>query len=262
MSLVLLQTDIVWENKSANFDRVRRLLEATAPSAGSLVVLPEMFATGFSLNVPVVADSPDQETVLFLCHQAKTYQSYFLAGLVSMDKTGLGRNQAVLISPDGKEILRYTKIHPFSYAHEDDYFLPGREIVLFDWAGFTVCPFICYDLRFPEIFRHAVGRGANLFVVMANWPKRRKRHWEILLSARAVENQAYVVGVNRVGRDPNLAYPGLSRMIDPEGNIIARAEGEESAITASLDLEKLLKYRERFPAIRDRRFDVHTHDGR
>jgi predicted amidohydrolase len=195
--------------------------------------------------------------VVFLSQQAKKYRCYFLAGLVTMDKTGLGRNQAVLVAPGGEEQLRYTKIHPFSYAHEDEYFLPGREVVMFEWAGFTVCPFICYDLRFPEIFRHAVGRGANLFVLMANWPRRRKRHWEILLSARAVENQAYVVGVNRVGRDPNVSYAGLSRIIDPEGKIIARAEGEESAITASPDLEFLQAYRRRFPAIRDRRFEIH-----
>jgi predicted amidohydrolase len=251
MNIIALQTDIVWEDKPANFDNVRRLIEAAAPAPGTLVVLPEMFATGFSLNVAAIAESPDHETDCFLAHTAREFKIHLLAGLVTMDEDGKGRNQAVLFDPDGTEKLCYTKIHPFSYAGETDHFVAGSEILLFEWAGFKVCPFICYDLRFPEIFRQAVCRGVNLFVVIANWPKRRKHHWEILLQARAIENQAYVVGVNRTGADPKVSYHGHSQIIDPQGRILARAAEEETVVTAEISLAELKVYRERFPALRD-----------
>lgn len=251
MNIIALQTDIVWENKPANFDKVRRLLASASPAPGDLAVLPEMFATGFNMNIPAVAESHNQATELFLAQTARDYQIFLVAGLVAAGTDNKALNQAVVFTPQGDLLLRYTKIHPFSYADEDKYFAPGHELTLFNWAGFTVCPVVCYDLRFPELFRLAVCRGADLFVVVANWPKRRKLHWETLLRARAIENIACVVGVNRVGSDPNVSYSGQSQIIDPHGKILALADDQETALVAAPDLDDLKKLRERFPALRD-----------
>ena len=123
----------------------------------------------------------------------------------------------------------------------------------FTHAGFTVAPLICYDLRFPEPFREAVRLGGEVLVVIANWPSARAEHWTALLAARAIENQAYVVGVNRVGRDPNGAYPGLSTMIDPKGRTIISANGQPTVLHADLDRQTLLDYRRSFPVLEDMR---------
>ncbi len=121
----------------------------------------------------------------------------------------------------------------------------------FAWGGFAVAPFVCYDLRFPEVFRVASRSGANLLVVIANWPAARGAHWLTLLAARAIENQAYGIGVNRCGRDPNAAYAGQSRILDPRGRVIAEAGGAVSVVEADLDLEALLTYRREFPVLAD-----------
>jgi len=126
---------------------------------------------------------------------------------------------------------------------------------MFAWQSFQVAPFICYDLRFPELFRASARRGAQLFAVIANWPLTRAQHWITLLQARAIENQAYVAGVNRCGRDPKLGYNGRSLIISPQGDILADAEDKECVISAELDLAGLLAWREKFPALQDMRPD-------
>lgn len=253
MNIVAVQTDIVWENKRANYDRVRRLLESAPPSAGDLVVLPEMFATGFNMEVEKIAEEAGGETETFLSTLSQEYRIFLLAGHVARGTDGKGLNQALYVNPQGEVQLRYTKIHPFSYAEEDKYFIAGHELMFFDWQGFRICPVICYDLRFPELFRQAVRKGTTLFVVIANWPTRRKLHWETLLRARAIENLSYVVGVNRVGSDPHVSYPGLSQIIDPQGKIVAHAEETEAVISATPSVDELRALRERFPALRDMR---------
>jgi predicted amidohydrolase len=148
-------------------------------------------------------------------------------------------------------VAKYRKMHPFSLGGENEHYAAGQDPVIFDWNGVKVCPLVCYDLRFPEIFRTAVVRGAEVFVVIANWPRARQRHWEILLKARAVENQAYLVGINRVGRDPNLKYRGGSLIVDPRGEVIAEGMEREVVIRAEIDPADLRDYRRRFPALRD-----------
>ena len=140
---------------------------------------------------------------------------------------GRGRNEAVVFNPEGKLICRYAKIHPFSFGGESKHYAPGTEIVSFQWHDFVAAPFICYDLRFPEVFRIATRRGAHLIAVIANWPAKRVSHWVALLQALAIENQAYVVGVNRVGNDPKLGYPGRSLIVDPQGEIVAEGSDRE-----------------------------------
>jgi predicted amidohydrolase len=214
-----------------------------------------MFASGFSMDVAKIAEGERAPTRTFLSQLAHEHEVYIVGGLVTADANGRGRNEAVVIDARGDEIARYHKIHPFSFGGETQRYSAGRDLVTFEaGGGFTIAPFICYDLRFPEIFRHAVRQGVNLFIVIANWPSPRVAHWTTLLQARAIENQAYVIGVNRCGRDPNLEYPGRSLIVDPRGEVVADASDKEAIVSATLDLPSLQSYRRQFPALADMRF--------
>lgn len=251
MKVYCCQLDIVWENKPANFQKVRSLLENTPPERGGLVVLPEMFATGFSMNVAQISEQDAPGAEEFIKDLALQFGVTVLGGVVNRGANGKGLNEALVISPEGKPLARYTKIHPFTMGKELENFSRGSSIERFEWGGLQVAPFICYDLRFPEIFRTAVRTGAEMFVVIANWPNRREQHWVTLLQARAIENLAYVVGVNRAGRDPNLVYPGRTMIIDPHGNIVADAGQAEGVISAEIDPEVVRHWRRDFPALSD-----------
>jgi predicted amidohydrolase len=251
MNVVCCQLDIIWENKPANHDKVRALIERAAPPRDSLLILPEMFSTGFSMNVAAVSESGARTTEDFLAATAVEYGLYVLGGVVVTTADRRGLNQCVVYSPGGRELARYSKMHPFTYGGETEHYSAGADTVVFGCGEFTVAPFICYDLRFPEVFRAAVRRGATLFTVIANWPAARAAHWTTLLKARAIENQAYVAGVNRCGRDPQLAYPGLSLIVDPRGEVIAEAGSQETTISARLELPALEAYRREFPFLND-----------
>ncbi|MEO7319558.1 MAG: carbon-nitrogen family hydrolase [Chthoniobacteraceae bacterium] len=251
MNVRAVQFDIAWEDKAANFARVRELLGDAPAAPGSLIVLPEMFATGFSMNLAVTRQTDAREDETFLGALAREHRSFVTGGVVSPAEDGRGRNESVTFSPDGKLLARYAKIHPFSLGGEAAGHEAGRDVVTFGCAGFTAAPFVCYDLRFPEIFRAAVKRGANLFIVIALWPVKRQQHWLTLLQARAIENQAYVIGVNRVGSEPQFTYAGRSVVVDPHGIIIADAGEQERVLHASLDLAAVEAWRRDFPALRD-----------
>ncbi|MEI6085553.1 MAG: nitrilase-related carbon-nitrogen hydrolase [Verrucomicrobiota bacterium] len=256
MNVAALQLDIVWENKTANYDKVRRLLTGIAP--GTIVVLPEMFATGFTANLALAEDTGESVAAI-----AKEYRVQILAGLVRRsggprsvvadfpDRRDGARpsNEAVLFDSLGREVARYAKMHPFQFAGES--VVPGTEPVVVDCGEFKLAPAVCYDLRFPEGFRASVKRGANLFAVLANWPTARLDHWLTLLKARAIENQSYVIGVNRCGTDPNHTYPGRSQIISPRGEVLADAGAGEGVVGAALDLAELRDYRQTFPVLAD-----------
>ena len=157
-------------------------------------------------------------------------------------------DRALVISPDGQEIGSYTKIHPFTFGGENQHYAPGGEVNIFEINGVKFCPFVCYDLRFPEIFRTAAVRGAEVFTVIANWPKARSAHWTALLQARAIENQAFVLGVNRTGKDPHLEYDGQSAIVAPLGETPSRANDEAGCVAATLDLANLKQWRKRVGA--------------
>jgi predicted amidohydrolase len=255
-NLFAVQLDIAWEDKAANFRNVRALLEATPPAAGSLVVLPEMFASGFSMNLAATRQGPEREDETFLAGLAREHGVFVVGGVVSPGAAEMGRNEAVAFSPDGALLARYTKFHPFSLGGEAQGHEAGREIATFAWGGFVVAPFVCYDLRFPEIFRAAARRGASLFVVMALWPVKRQQHWLTLLQARAIENQAYVVGVNRVGTEPGYTYAGRSVVVDPHGVIIADAGEREHVLATTIEAEVVAAWRRDFPALRDAHWEA------
>ena len=252
MTIVGLQFDIAWEDKPANFATVRRLLAQAAPQKGSLVVLPEMFATGFSMNVGLVVETYGGETEQFLGAMAKEYGVYLVAGAAMRGRDGRARNKALVFSPAGELLAFYAKMRPFTPGGESEHYVAGEHPVAFRWNEVTVSPFVCYDLRFPELFREtAAVQQPELFVVIASWPDKRIHHWAALLRARAIENQAYVIGVNRIGTDPYYTYTGRSIIVDPQGTILADAGNAEGVISAQLDLANLGKYREGLPFLAD-----------
>lgn len=251
MHVFACQFNISWEDKPANFATVRRMLDDSSPPPGSLVVLPEMFATGFTMNVDRVAEPDRGETHAYLAELASHWKCYVIGGVATRGATIKGRNEAVVFDVDGNEMGRYCKQQPFTLGGERDHYEAGHGHVLVKCGEFSVAPFICYDLRFPELFRPAVRDGAQVLVVIANWPRPRDAHWLALLKARAIENQAYVIGANRSGNDPRLAYRGQSLIVDPHGNALAEAGEAEQVLTANLDLKDLVDYRRKFPALAD-----------
>ena len=251
MRIYAVQHDIVWEDKQANFERVASMLEKAAPLPGSLIVLPEMFATGFSKNLPKTIEGKGGETEMFLKRMALLYQCCVMGGLVTNGDDKKGRNEALAISPDGQELARYTKIQTFTADGEHLVHEAGERVMTFQYGGFTIAPLICYDLRFPELARDAVKQGAELLIYIASWPISRAQHWLTLLQARAIENQAWVIGSNRSGRDPSLIYPGRSLVVDPFGLIITDAANRESVLEACIDVEVSRVWRSQFPALRD-----------
>ena len=181
----------------------------------------------------------------------RRYDITILVGLAERSVTGKGLNKAIVLNNRGERIAAYDKMHPFSLGDEPRYFDRGDQTVLFDWNGIRVAPFICYDLRFPEIFRDAVFKGADLICVIANWPSKRVHHWTTLLQARAIENQCAVVGVNRCGADPFHVYPGRTLIVDYHGDILSDAGAEECVVSATPDWTAQRDWRKSFPALED-----------
>jgi omega-amidase len=250
MTVVGLQTDIAWEQRRENFSRIEELLGVTEVATGSLLVFPELSTAGFTMNTTAVTEPRGGESEQFFSDLAKRHQSHVIAGIASQNENpALGANESVCFGPDGGEVARYRKRNPFALANEADHYPGGSKAVVFEMNGWKVAPLICYDLRFPEPFREATALGAELFVVIANWPVTRVDHWTTLLRARAIENLAYVVGVNRAGSDPHLSYPGASLIVGPKGEVLAQAGAEPCAIRADLDREALLQWRRDFPAL-------------
>lgn len=244
MNVLALQFDIAWENKEANFTTVRAMLQLERPPADSLVVLPEMFATGFSMNAEAIAEPYGGPTEQFLAALATEFNVWVLAGVAARGRDGHYRNKALAISPTGELAGFYAKMRPFTPGGEGQHYTAGKQPTAFHWGDCAVSPFICYDLRFPELFRRvAAAHRPELFAVIANWPEKRSAHWLPLLRARAIENQAYVIGVNRIGSDPCYRYSGHSAVIDPQGEIVADAGESAGVVKATLDLAALRQYR-------------------
>ena len=255
MKFYCVQMDLAWHDAAENRRRAQKLIGGAAPEAGSLVVLPEMFASGFTGDVAAATDSPRDETAAWCAALAAELDCTIVAGLVSTAPDGRGRNQALVCGPSG-EIGRYTKIHPFRLGGEADQFQPGeRPLVVEIGAGRSgtvrVAPLVCYDLRFPESFREAVLEGVDLFVVIANWPSKRQNHWQALLRARAIENQTTVIGVNRTGSDPNLTYAGGTGAYDHSGQAILAMDELPGVASATLDLAAQRQARRELPFLAD-----------
>lgn len=246
MKISLLQQPLVWMDGAANLRHFDLLLEQITGS--DLILLPEMFTTGFAMEA-AQQSLPEEEVVAWLRDKARQCDA-MLAGSAAIGGETGAVNRFLLVQPDGTA-HRYDKRHLFRMAQEHHHYRPGSERKIVEWRGWRILPQICYDLRFPVWSRNRNDYDLALFV--ANWPAPRSHHWQALLTARAIENQAYVAGCNRVGTDGNgLHYRGDSRIIGPQGETIASADPHQACcLEARLSLEALQEYREAFPAWRD-----------
>lgn len=248
MCFAAVQFDIAWEDKAANHATIERMLRDAKIEPKTFVLLPELGDTGFSLNVDGIADDRSLTWAIGL---AKSLGIYLQHGFATRGPDGKGRNCAAIIDPSGKVLGMYEKVHPFSYGKEGFHYTGGNHIVLAHCDQAVVCPMICYDLRFPELWRQGAMRGAQVFTIGACWPQARQHHWRSLLIARAIENQAFVVAVNRIGADPNVKYAGGSMIVSPKGDILAEAADQATVLTANLEMKVLSAWRQEFPALRD-----------
>lgn len=253
MKVAAVQHDIEWENPEANFELLAPKVAQAAADGARLVVLAEMYSTGFSMAVDRVAELPDGPSTRFLASQAAAH-GLWVCGSVPVRPLGaeLPYNRFVLAGPDGIAAV-YDKIHPFTYGGEHEHYGAGNQRLTVTVEGVRISLFVCYDLRFADEF-WALAHDTDCYVVVANWPAARRYHWSSLLVARAIENQAYVVGVNRVGPGGGIDYVGDSVIVDPMGAVIAGSpEGEEAILQGDVDLAVVEEVRSRYPFLQDRR---------
>ncbi len=251
MRIAAIQSDLMWEDHETNRRRFADRLWAAAGAGAGLALLPEMFPTGFSMAADEIAEAPDGTTVAWMVEQASTHGLH-LAGSMAITGDPLPTNRLVLAGPDGV-VGHYDKIHTFSYSRENEHYQAGTKFLTADIDGVRTTFFICYDLRFANEF-WATAADTDLYVVVANWPRARRFHWQTLLQARAIENQAYVAAVNRVGTDGNdLDYAGDSVIIDPMGNVLASASETETILLGDVDPDEVTRVRKRWPFMADRR---------
>ena len=252
MKVAAVQHDIMWEDPDATREHVRPMIAEAAASGAQLIVLTEMYATGFSMNPDKIAEDEGGPNERFLCDQASAHGVYVAASVAQRGADGNYRNNAIIAAPDGSVIARYAKIHPFSYAGEHERYAAGTRFVTVPVGDLNVSLFVCYDLRFADEF-WALARDTDLYVVPANWPQPRNEHWRALLRARAIENQAYVLGVNRVGLAKDLPHVGCSALIAPMGERLFEGGPDEAVLVAEADPKLISSVRTQFPFLPDRR---------
>ena len=252
MKVAVVQHDIVWEDKAANFARLAPRVEAAAAVGARLVVLSETFSTGFSMKVDRTAEPVGGPSSQFLVDQAAAHGVWVCGSLPEApDADTPPYNTLVLAGPDGTG-HRYRKIHRFAYGGEDGSFSAGDERVTVEVEGLRVSLFVCYDLRFADDW-WAVAPDTDVYVCVANWPAPRRAHWQALVRARAIENQAYVVACNRVGSGGSHEYAGDSAIVDPMGEALATGAGTEALLVAEVTAERVAQVRADLPFLADRR---------
>ncbi|QQS37476.1 MAG: carbon-nitrogen family hydrolase [Ignavibacteriales bacterium] len=251
MKIGLVQYSPVWENKSANQEKINSLIKK-CNAKFDVIVLPEMTLTGFTMNSKKMAEVSEGDSFKYFSDMAVKNSCDVLAGIIEVENDKYF-NTLLHITSDGMLKNHYRKIHPFSYSDENLHYEKGNTTVVTKVQEFNTGLSICYDLRFPELYRQYGKARTELIVNIANWPVTRIEHWRTLLKARAIENQCYVVGVNRVGDDPKLHYNGYSSVFDPMGNELLSVENEEGVFVAELSLEKVKEVRTKFPFLDDMR---------
>ncbi|HEY2297985.1 MAG TPA: nitrilase-related carbon-nitrogen hydrolase [Jatrophihabitans sp.] len=251
MKIAMVQHDIVWEDAAATHEHVRPMIAEAAADGARLIVLTEMFATGFSMHPERTAEDEGGPSEQFLLERAREHDAFLLASLAQRGPDGAYRNNAIVAAPDGT-VRRYAKIHPFTFAGESEHYTAGDSFLTVEIDSLRMSVFVCYDLRFADEF-WGLAADTDIYAVVANWPEPRREHWRLLLRARAVENQAYVIGVNRVGTDKTLAYTGDSAIIDPLGVAVAECPAGEAVVTAEIDAATVSATRATLPFLQDRR---------
>ncbi len=258
MRIAAIQHDIVWEDRDATLAHLEPQLARAAGTGARLLVLTEMFATGFSMRTHLTAEPIDGPTATWM-HEQAAHHDVWLAGSVPIaapdpdaeGALGLPANALLLVGPDGTR-HRYDKVHPFSYAGEHERFRPGDGPAVVEVEGVRIGLSVCYDLRFAYVYWDRPD-DVHLELIVANWPEPRRHHWRTLSHARAIENQVYVCAVNRVGMaGGKLNHVGDSMIIDPTGEVLAEGRTDETILLADIDPERVTATREQFPFSRDR----------
>lgn len=247
LRISLIQSQLYWENPTLNRQmftwKIRDLSGET-----DVIVLPEMFTSGFTMLPEKVAENPDGPTISWM-QELSHETGAAITGSLAIREGDHYYNRLIWVEPEGR-ILHYDKHHLFSLAGEDQHYAAGTERLILEWRGWSICPLICYDLRFPEWSRNTA--GFDLLIYVANWPEPRRKHWQQLLIARAIENQCYVAGVNRVGRDDNdLVYSGDTALVDYQGEILGQSSFAETILTTHIAKNPMNQYRERLPFLAD-----------
>lgn len=254
LTIAWIQTDLEWENPVVNRQRIgQKIAEIT--SAVDLIVLPELFTSGFTMHPKAVAEPLQGQTIAWLQQVAMT-KNCAITGSLAIEENGNFYNRLVFVYPNG-DWKTYDKRHLFTLAGEDKAYAAGRDKLIIEYKGFTICPFICYDLRFP-VFSRNTTPYYDVLLYVANWPLPRINAWNALLKARAIENCSYVVGVNRIGMDANnLDYPGHSQAIDFAGNLLYDSGTKAEVAVVEFNKKELLDFRTRFAFLADQdRFRV------
>lgn len=248
MKIALIQTPLIWENPIANRSYFEKKINAISEKV-DLIVLPEMFTTGFSMNPKNLAETMQGETITWLKVLARAKNSAITGSLIINENNNFF-NRLVFVFPNG-EIKQYDKKHLFTLAGEDKVYTSGNEKLIVEYLGWKICPLICYDLRFPVFARNV--EDYDLLIYVANWPKPRINAWDILLKARSVENMCYTIGVNRTGFDSNnLEYVGHSQVVDFLGNSVIEPEETEGVFITILDKNNMLETRKKLGFLNDR----------
>lgn len=248
MKIALIQYNPFWEDKEANKKKILEMLASIEQV--ELLIFPEMSLTGFSMESQKIGEGIGGASFRFFSELAMNKKSNVVAGIVEK-RNERYYNTLIHIKPNGKLVKLYRKIHPFSYSAEEKYYSAGVRPAMSKIRKWKVGLTICYDLRFPELFRKYGKKRAHLIINIANWPDTRIEHWRTLIKARAIENQCYIAVVNRVGDDPKLHYNGFSSVLDPMGKEIVSVENEEKVIIAEIDKNYVKEVREKFPFLED-----------
>ena len=247
LNVALVQTSLVWENSKANRTHIE---DKVSSITADLIILPEMFSSGFTMNASEVAETMDGETIAWLKSLSKTKNAAIVGSLVITENNNY-YNRLVFVEPNGT-LTTYDKRHTFTLAGEHKVYTAGSEKTIIDYKGFKICPLVCYDLRFPVWARNS--ENYDVLIYVANWPKVRIAAWDALLKARAIENMSYCIGVNRVGLDGNnYEYSGHSAVYDVLGHRMdSIPESIETVEVVTLEKSHITKYRERLGFLKDR----------
>ena len=254
MIIGIAQMNITWENSNENMKKVENFVKEALEEEVELILFPEMTLTGFTMDINNLSLT-EEEIINWIKKVAiENKMNIGLGFAIKVDERG--KNKYVIVSQEGRILVKYTKIHPFSYGGENIKYYSGDEICICQINEFNITPFICYDLRFPEIFQIA-SKEAEIIIVAASWPESREDHWIILLKARAIENQCYVIGINRVGLGNGLQYNGGSIFVSPSGEILNDINSKEIIIIRDLKIEKVSEVKEKFDIKKDRREELY-----
>jgi omega-amidase len=249
LKITTFQAYLFWENIDKNLQNLGLRLSSIREKT-DLIVLPEMFTTGFTMNAGSLAEEMNGKTMAWMNEQAIKYGSVITGSLIIKEADGRYYNRLIWMRPDGTYEC-YDKRHLFGLGKEDRTYTAGQKKLFVELNGWRICPIICYDLRFPVWLRNKGGEY-DMLLVVANWPEKRSLHWRTLIPARAVENQSYVVAVNRVGHDGNEVYhSGDSMCIDPNGNVVYYKPNDEDLYTFTINKEEIEKTRRAFPFLKD-----------